>query len=75
MRFSTGLCAVTFRPSGSFNPDISVDNGREPLDYSDMPETLAEAHDILHDAPIILAKQAELLAKKVADDVVKEGVK
>lgn len=59
-----------------FNPDAAVDNSREPLDYSDMPETLAEAADILHDAPIILAKQAELLGKKAADDVVnKEGVK
>ena len=57
-----------------FNPDNTVDNGREPLDYSDMPETLAEAHDILHDAPIIIAKQAELVAKKVADETVAKGV-
>lgn len=47
-------------------PDAVVDTETPPVDVSEMPETMADAADILHDAPIILAKQKDLEAQQAA---------
>ena len=48
-----------------FQPGAVVDDASEVVDYSDMPETMADASDIARAAPVV-----EAALKKAADDAV-----